>query len=301
MCAPAKTGRWEIIMKKKVVSMLMAVMMMAAFLSGCNSDSSKSDPADVTTEPVVDSAVDPGIKAIKDAGKLKVGCKVDVPSFGLQNTETSEYEGLEIDIAYAIAAEIFGVTPEEAKKQGLVEFQGVTAKTRGPLLDNGEIDLVAATFTITEERRSSWNFSTPYIQDALGLMCLANSGYTSMTDIDGAIIGVAQGATTKDAISAYIAEQKLDIKVEFQEFDGYPALSAALSSGNIDIFSVDRAILAGYNDDTTMILPERFGTQEYGIATALYATELTELVDKVVSGLVSSGEMTQMISGWGIE
>ena len=318
-------------MKKKVLAVLMA-MTMAAAMVGCGSTATESTTPDAETvaaqteETVAEEAaseesaaveetageaateeaaaagkVDPGLQAILDYGKLKVGCKTDVPCFGMENTSTGEFEGLEIDIAYAIAAEIFGVTPEEAKEQGLCEFQGVTAKTRGALLDNGEVDIVAATFTITEERKESWNFSTPYIEDALGLMCLADAGYTSMEDIDGAIIGVAQGSTTKDTIQAYIDEQGLGITVEFQEFDGYPALSAALASGNIDIFSVDRAILAGYNDDTTMILPERFGTQEYGIATALYATELTTVVDEVVSGLVESGEMAAMIEGWGIE
>ena len=177
----------------------------------------------------------------------------------------------------------------------------MTAKTRGALLDNGEIDIVAATFTITEERKKSWNFSSPYIQDALGLMALASSGYETMNDIDGAIIGVAQGATTKDAISIYISENNIPVTVEYQEFDGYPALSAALVAGNIDIFSVDRAILAGYNDDTTMILPERFGTQDYGIASALNAKELGKTVEEVVSELVSSGKMDEMISAWGIE
>ncbi|MDD3413208.1 MAG: transporter substrate-binding domain-containing protein [Lachnospiraceae bacterium] len=308
-------------MRKKVLSVIIAVSMTATLLMGCGSETTpaatEETPAEETAveatteettvaeaveEATAETAVaDPGLQKIKDAGVLKVGCKADVPSFGYQNTETGEFEGLEIDLSYAIAAEIFGVTKEEAKEQGLVEFQGVTAKTRGPLLDNGEVDLVAATFTITDERKESWNFSTPYIQDALGLMCLADAGYTSMADIDGAIIGVAQGSTTKDAIEKYIADEGLDINVEFQEFDGYPALSAALQSGNIDIFSVDRAILAGYNDDTTMILPERFGIQDYGIATALYAKELTDTVETVVSGLLSSGEMETMISGWGIE
>jgi putative glutamine transport system substrate-binding protein len=291
-------------MKKKMFSILLTVLMVVALLSGCKADSSKSDNVVSTSTSetnTTDNSNDPGLQSIITAGKLKVGCKVDVPSFGLQNTATGEYEGLEIDIAYKIAAEIFGVTPEEAKEKGLVEFQGVTAKTRGPLLENGEINLVAATFTITEERKESWNFSTPYIEDALGLMSMVDAGYETVADLDGAIIGVAQGATSKDAIKAYITNNGFDIEVEFQEFDGYPALSAALSSGNIDIFSVDRAILAGYNNETTMILPDRFGTQEYGIATSLAATELTELVDKVVKNLISSGEMATMISDWGIE
>lgn len=277
-------------MKKNILSRLFALMIVVALLSGCSSDTSESKPK-----------ADPGVQSIIDAGKLKAGIKVDVPGFGYQNTETGKYEGVEVDLAYRIAADIFGVTPEEAKEKDLVEFQGVTAKTRGPLLDNGELDVVVATFTITDERKESWNFSTPYYTDAVGLMTLKDTGYETMKDIDGAIIGVAQGSTTKDSIEAYIKEQGLEVQVEFQEFDGYPALSAALSSGNIDIFSVDRAILTGYNDDTTKILPERFGTQDYGIATALYAKELAGVTDKVVKDLVDSGEMEKMISDWGIE
>lgn len=277
-------------MKKKLIALLLCITTITVLMS-CRKKE------EVTTT----DAKDPGLQSILDYGKLKVGCKTDVPSFGLQNTSTGVFEGLEIDIAYAIAGKIFGVTKEVAKERGLCEFQGVTAKTRGALLDNGEIDIVAGTFTITEERKKSWNFSSPYIQDALGLMALASSGYETMNDIDGAIIGVAQGATTKDAISKYISENNIPVTVEYQEFDGYPALSAALVAGNIDIFSVDRAILAGYNDDTTMILPERFGTQDYGIACALNAKELGKTVEEVVSELVSSGKMDEMISAWGIE
>ncbi|MDY4693641.1 MAG: transporter substrate-binding domain-containing protein, partial [Blautia sp.] len=86
------------------------------------------------------------VQKIIDAGVLKVGCKADVPKFSLQNTKTGEYEGFEDDLAYEIAGDIFGCTADEAKEKDLVEFQSVTAKTRGPLLENGEIDLVIATF-----------------------------------------------------------------------------------------------------------------------------------------------------------
>jgi putative glutamine transport system substrate-binding protein len=300
-------------MKKRIFTTLLALSMITVLTVGC---SSNADTTSATTNETEEagtkeensdtaqdstSTADSELQAIIDAGVLKVGCKADVPSFGLQNTEKGEFEGLEVDLSYAVAAKIFGVTDEEAKEKKLVEFQGVTAKTRGALLDNGEIDMVAATFTITEERKESWNFSTPYMQDAIGLMCLKAAGYETMQDLDGAIIGVAQGSTTKDAVENYIQEQGLGITVEYQEFDGYPALSAALVSGNIDIFAVDRAILAGYNDDTTMILSERFGTQDYGVATALYAEELTEIVDQVVNEMLDSGEMNQLIEKWGIE
>ncbi|MDF2802840.1 MAG: transporter substrate-binding protein [Anaerocolumna sp.] len=282
---------------KKVSLLLCLALIFTMSLTACG----KSKDASTGGDTAKTEEGSGGVDKIKSAGVLKVGCKVDVPKFGLQDTATSEYTGLEIDLAYEIAAKIFGGTAEEAKTKKLVEFQGVTAKTRGALLDNGEIDLVIATFTITDDRKKSWNFSTPYFTDAIGLMSLADAPFTSVEDLDGAIIGVAQGSSTKEGIQKYITDNSISVTPEFQEFDGYPALSAALSSGNIDIFSVDRAILAGYNDDTTKILTDRFAEQDYGVASALKNKDLATLVDGVVVELKDSGKLTTMISDWGIE
>ncbi|MFR7797654.1 MAG: transporter substrate-binding domain-containing protein [Collinsella sp.] len=38
------------------------------------------------------------------------------------------------------------------------------------MIDNGQLDVVAATYTITDERKKSWDFSTPYRTDYVGLM-----------------------------------------------------------------------------------------------------------------------------------
>lgn len=290
--------------KVKILSLVLAMVMMVS-LAACGSsddDSSSTSPSGsaTSTDTGQTTGEDSSVEDIVSAGVLKVGCKVDVPGFGYQ-AANGEYEGLEIDLAYEIAAKIFDVTADEAREQNLVQFQGVTAKTRGPLLENGEVDLVIATFTITDERKESYNFSTPYMEDALGLMCLKSSGYESIEDLDGATIGVAQGATTQEQIEAYIEDEGLDIQVEYQQFDGYPALSAALSSDNIDVFSVDRAILAGYVDDTTMILPERFGTQEYGVASALGKDSLAALVDEVINDMLDSGQLDEMIKELGID
>ena len=76
--------------------------------------------------------------------------------------------------------------------QELVEFTDVTPKTRGPLIDNGQLDVVAATYTITDERKKSWDFSTPYRTDYVGLMVKKRSGFTSIEDLDGKVIGVSR-------------------------------------------------------------------------------------------------------------
>lgn len=241
------------------------------------------------------------VQEIIDAGVLKVGCKADVPKFSLQNTKTEEYEGFEDDLAYEIAGEIFGCTADEAKEKNLVEFQSVTAKTRGPLLENGEIDLVIATFTITEERKETYNFSTPYFTDAVGLLVNNSSGIDSIEDLDGKIIGVAQSSTTKDSFKAYVEEQDIDVKPEFQEFDGYPALAQALATNQIDCFSVDRAILSGYLNDDNKLLDDRFAEQEYGVASAKENTGLAELVDSKVTSMLDDGTIDEMIKKWEIQ
>lgn len=305
-------------MRRIKISTLMfaAAMTAAVALTGCGgsgsngsgtaaaADTAASTGADSDADTAGDTAsgeVSADIRKIIDNGVLKVGTKVDVPKFGLQNTATGEMEGVEIDLAYEIAGRIFDCTADEAKENKLVSFQGVTAKTRGPLLDNGEVDLVIATFTITEERKETWNFSTPYYTDAVGLMVLVDSGITSIEDLDGKVIGVSQGSTSKEGFRAYVAEKGLDVNPEFEEFDGYPSLAAALAAKNIDVFSVDRAILAGYNDDTTMILEDRFAEQEYGVASKLDNKGLAELVDGVVTDLIDSGTMDTMLKDWGIE
>lgn len=274
--------------------------------SSAQSASSGSGEADSSEETSGSAAAEASgtaadVKKIIDRGVLKVGCKSDIPKFSLQNTSTGEYEGFEDDLAYEIAGAIFGCTADEAKEQKLVEFQGVTAKTRGPLLENGEIDLVIATFTITEDRKETYNFSTPYYTDAVGLMVNKDSGIKSIEDLNGKIIGVAQASTSKDGFEAYVAEKGLDVKPEFQEFDGYPALAQALATKQIDCFSVDRAILSGYVNDGNEILPDRFAEQEYGVASAKENTGLAELAEETVTSMLDDGSMKVLQDKWGLQ
>ena len=232
------------------------------------------------------------IQEIKDRGVLKVGVKVDVPKFGYKNVKTGEIEGFEIDLAKQVAKKILG---DENK----IELQGVTAKTRGPLLDNGEIDMVSATFTITEERKKSYNFSDPYLEDGVGLLVKKDLGASSLKDLDGKTIGVAQSSTTKTALEDEATKQ--GIKLKFSELGSYPELKAALDSGRIQCFAVDASILNGYVDDSTVILDDRYNPQEYGIASKKDNTELAKVINEVVNEMKTSGELDKLTEKWEIK
>lgn len=267
-------------MKKIVVILLSLVLTFS--IAGCSSANKKTtasgEPAD--------------IQAIKDKGVLKVGVKIDVPKFGYKDPKTGKIDGFEIDIAKAIAKSILG---DENK----VELQAVTAKTRGPLLDNGDVDIVAATFTITDERKKSYNFSDPYFTDGVGLMVKKSSGITSLSGLNGKTIGVAQSSTSKQAVQEEATKE--GVKVKFLEFGTYPEIKSALDAGRIDCFSVDGAILYGYLDNSTTILPGRFSPQNYGVASRKGNDGLAKVVNDTIDSMKKSGEIDKLIAKWGLK
>jgi putative glutamine transport system substrate-binding protein len=275
-------------MRKTALALVLAFVLAfgAMGLVGCSGSEEPATP----TEPAAGD-LPAGVQAIKDAGKLRVGVKADVPNFGLQDAATGKFEGMEIDLAYAIAESI-GLTADD------VEFQAVTAKTRGPLLDNGQIDLVIATFTIKPERLEQWNFTEPYYQDEVGLLVKKSSGISGLAGLDGKTIGVAQGATTRDAVQ--VEADAANIKVKFLEFATYPEINAALESGRVDAFSVDKSILTGYVTEDSVILPDGFSPQDYGIASKLGSDELRDYINGLLTEMESNGEMEALLEKWGL-
>ena len=244
--------------------------------------------------------VDPDVQAIIDRGVLRVGVKNAVIGFGYQDTLTGEYSGMEIDLATALAEEL-GVD---------VEFTTVTAATRTELLDSGDIDCVLATFTITDERKESWDFTTPYYTDHVTVLVEDSSGIKSLADLKGKLVGVSSGSTSARAltsamIDAGVIEGKGFSKetfdaatwkegVSFQQFDDYPGISTALAAGQVDAFCVDKSILAVYKIDGRSYIEDEFAPQEYGIATkkdsgfSAYCEDFIQakLEDGTIDGLI---------------
>ena len=268
-------------MKKRtwvaLLSLALVVALVFTVAAGCSSPSSK--------QPTIDK--------IKKRGVLKVGVKADVLGFGFMNPATKQYEGLEIDIAKRIAKDLLG----DAKK---VEFTAVTGKTRMGVLDNGEIDMVIATFTITEDRKKQVDFSPVYHVDGIQLLVKKDSGITGLKDTDKKTIGVAKGSDTQDRLQALAA--KLNIKPQFASFETYPEILAALQSGRVQAFATDGSVLKYYEsqDKTTVILPDKYSSEEYGVATKKGNDDLRDFVAKVINTMNSSGDLKQLKANWGL-
>lgn len=229
------------------------------------------------------------VQAIIERGVLRVGVKQDVPNFGYKNPDSGEFEGMEIDIARKIADEL-GVD---------IEFTSVTAQTRGPLLDNGQVDLVIATFTITEERKLLYNFTTPYYTDAVGFLVNKDSGIKTFTDLNGKTIGVAQGSITRTLISELA--DKYGISVNFAELGSYPELSVSLRAHRTDAFSVDQSILSGYISSKSELMDFSFSASDYGIVTKLSNKDLNDYLNSLVEKWTADGSLQSIYDANGLE
>ncbi len=276
---------------KKLFALLMSLTLLLA-LAGCGGDQPSNTPNQGGAPNASASSITPA--AITERGVLRVGVKTDVPGFGLQNIADNTYSGIEIDLSYKIAEQL-GVDK--------VEFTPVTAATRGQLLDSGDIDMVAATFTINEERKQSWNFTTPYYTDAVSLLVKNDSGIENFEDLTDIVVGVATGSTSKAALIAAAAEAgvTLDEDKNFAEYASYPEIKAALDAGRVQAFSVDGSILAGYLDNTNHIVESiRFSPQDYGLASKKDATEWAEYLDGLITGWLADGTMAQIVADNGV-
>ncbi|MCE1695173.1 transporter substrate-binding domain-containing protein, partial [Enterobacter hormaechei] len=89
---------------------------------------------------------------IKKAGTVRIAVFDSNPPFGFIDPQTKKLAGYDVDIANAIANDL-GVK---------LELRPTNPANRIPLLSSKKIDLIAANFTITDERAKQVNFSIPY-------------------------------------------------------------------------------------------------------------------------------------------
>ena len=126
---------------------------------------------------------------IRERGYLVVGTFGDRPPFGTVEADGS-LQGLDPFIARRFAYELFG--DEDA-----VEFVVTDAASRIEFLRSNRVDLIMATFTVTEERQEQVHFALPYMTVHLGIVAPEANGITSAEDLHGQTLIVTTGTTAE--------------------------------------------------------------------------------------------------------
>lgn len=292
-------------MKLKKLFAALAAGTMIFSLAGCAGVSTSSTESASSSNADSSAADDTTVSG----GVLKVGVKDAVKGFSFKDPLSGEYEGLEVEIAKKLA---------ESLGYDDVEFTTVTAATRTELLDSGDLDCVLATFTITEERKKSWDFSTAYYTDAVTVLVEKADGITDLSGLVGKKIGVSTGSTSAYALIKAMTEKGLlgdyalpetsadfDISsfeadgTSFEQFGDYPAISNAMTAGTVDAFCVDKSILATYKSDDRDYITDTFSPQEYGVATKK-DSPLSSKIDELIKGWLEDGTIDGLITEFGL-
>lgn len=222
---------------------------------------------------------------------VRVGVRTDVPGMASMDTQTGEFSGYEVDLANELFHRIYGNDVN-------VVFIGVSADTRESMLDAGSIDALIACYTITDSRQEMFNLSQPYYTASTKIMVNRSSGYTNISDLDGRTIGVMVNSTSATALQEYA--QSKGVTVFPNEYESYLQIKDSLSNDLIAGFCSDDVVLAGYLDDDTILLPDSFVQQDYGIATRKDDTALAASIDETLAEMDSDGTIASLEEKWAV-
>jgi glutamate transport system substrate-binding protein len=187
--------------------------------------------------------------------KLVIGVKADQPGLGLQTG--SQYEGFDIEIGKIIAKGL-GV-PDTG-----IEWKTTVSANREPFIQQGQVDLVIATYTINDERKKVVNFGGPYYVAGQDLLVPTASTITGPEALAGKKVCSVSGSTPAKRIQTEYKDASL------QQFDSYSKCVTALSGGQVDAVTTDDIILAGYASQSQYagkfkVVGKKFSEEPYGI------------------------------------
>jgi ABC-type amino acid transport substrate-binding protein len=221
---------------------------------------------------------------LQEAGEITIGVKYDVPPFGLNNPDTGEVEGFDVDLGNYIA-ERLGVE---------ATFREATTDNRIPLLVDGTIDLILSTMTITEERDLEIDFSEPYYVANGDVLVPGDSDIQSLDDLNGNTVCTALGSTYQDTIKKEAPDAELRL------VDLYSECFDQVQTGQVDAVSTDNVILTGMviQDDTLELLGLDYTTEPYGAGIPEGDTEFKQFVDDSITEFIDSGAWQETYDEW---
>lgn len=205
-------------MKKRILSFILVLGLLALMLTGCTSDSKDSGSSTKTAKART-------LEEIKKDGKIRIGVFSDKNPFGYVD-ENGKVQGYDIYFAKRIGKDLLG-------SEDAVEFVYVEAASRVEYLQSGKVDITLANFTVTEERSEKVDFALPYMKVALGVVSPDSALIKSVDDLDGKNLIVVKGTTAE----TYFSENYPNVKLT--KFDEYQEAYDALADGRGDAFSTD--------------------------------------------------------------
>lgn len=248
---------------------LMAAAMVAAgalTLAACSSD---DDPGDGGTS---------GSGGGGDT--VRIGIKFDQPGLGFKDGDT--YTGFDVAVAKYVAGEL-GFSEDQ------IEFVESPSAQRETMLQNGQVDMIFATYSITDERKEVVSFAGPYFVAGQDLLVAADdTSITGPEDLEGKNLCSVTGSTSAQRIKdEYAAGTNL------LEQPGYSECVTALTAGTVDAVTTDDIILAGLasiaaNEGKVKVVGNPFSEENYGVGLPKDSDQCQAVTD-AISKMIDDG------------
>jgi general L-amino acid transport system substrate-binding protein len=229
-------------------------------------------------------APSPTLDAIKARGHVECGVHLGLPGFSYAN-DKGEWSGIDVDYCRALAAAVLG----DATK---VKFTPTSVQQRWPVLQSGQVDVLARNTTITFTRNATLGVNFQGINFYEGQTFVVRKGSArEPKDLDGASVCVAAGSTEEKNAGDWFRERGLTISIiNFQKNDD---AIAAYDSGRCDAYTAGIGALAGQriklkNPDDNIVMTETISNDPQGPVTRWGDERFQLVVRWVMNGMIAA-------------
>ena len=249
-------------MKKLLVFMMAALMLVALAVTGCGGEEKKAAEA---PEKV-----------------LRVATEPTFAPFEFQEEGSDKLSGFDMDLIRAIGA-----------KMGYkVEIANMGFDALIPALNTGNIDVAIAGMSITDERKQAVGMSDPYYTSGLIVMVQKdNNDIKSIEDLKGKRIAAQIGTT--GAAKAHSVEGAV-----VTEFNTNTESAMELTNGGVDAVINDSPVIGYYLAQGGSEVAKTVEAEQYGIAVKKDNTKLLEDINKALAELKKDGEYDKIYKTW---
>ncbi len=255
---------------------------LALSLAACGDAGEDSEGVDVKAEEVEEGKFEAGTKMaeLAEAGEITVGVKYDQPGLGFKDASADVPSGFDVEIAKLLIADL-GIDPESDS----VTWEETISDNREPYLEAGRVDLVLASYSITDERRQIVGQTGPYLVTGQQVLVAADSDITGIEDLKGEEVCSASGSTSLENVEAAGAVGA--------PADTYSQCAEDVLNGSVAAMSTDGSILLGLaaqNEGELKVVGEEFSEENIGVGYSLETPEMCEWINGVLEESFENGD-----------
>ncbi len=225
------------------------------------------------------SLADSVVKRASATDHLTIGIRFDSPGLS-ERTIDGRFVGFDVDVARYVAGQL-GVSD--------ITWRETTSATRETDLTSGTMDLVVATYSITDKRKQVVAFAGPYFTTGQDLLVRRTSAdLTGPETLNGRRLCSVTGSTPAQQVKDRFAQA-----VQLVEYPRYPDCVTALLAGQVDAVSTDAVILAGYvtrDPELLKVVGKPFSKENYGVGLRHGDAQGQSAVNDAIKKMISTGE-----------